>query len=212
MRAVVIANGDIKDYEYYKQRIKKDDFVICADGAIRHCIELNLTPDLWIGDFDSCNYRYYIDKYPRLSELDTRFLNPQKDETDTHAACNIALEKGCQSIVIWGALGSRFDHSVSNIHLLEYLLKKGISAYIENEKNTLTVFDRVLKVNKARKYLSLIPLDKSVFVEKTEGLKYPLKDFYLSREISRGVSNEILYETAAVTVKDGIMLAIESDD
>ena len=53
MRAVVIANGEINDHQVLKKLIKPDDFIICADGAINHCIKMSIIPHLWIGDFDS---------------------------------------------------------------------------------------------------------------------------------------------------------------
>ena len=36
MRAVIIGNGDIKDYLYIKSKINHYDFIICADGGYNH--------------------------------------------------------------------------------------------------------------------------------------------------------------------------------
>ncbi len=212
MRAVVVANGDICNYEYYRDIVSEADFVVCADGAVRHCIALNVLPDLWIGDFDSCSYEELINKHTQLKNVNRITLDTHKDVTDTHAACDIAIARGCNNITIIGAIGTRFDHSISNIHLLEYLHTKGVGACIENEHNTITVFDSELKLRKKRKYLSLIPLDSEVVVQNTAGLLYPLENFKLPRQISRGVSNEIIGDNAVVTLEKGVMLAIESND
>ncbi len=212
MRAIVIANGDISNYTYIKSNIKSDDYVICADGAIRHCIEMNIIPNLWIGDFDSCHFDAYIEKYPFLSSVETLKLSTEKDVTDTHAACDCAIQKNYNEILLLGALGTRFDHTMSNIHLLEYLLKSNVSACIVNEKNTLKIFDSFIKINSGKKYISLIPIDADVFVKKTTGFKYPLENFVLSRSVSLGVSNEILAKEATVEIDGGLLLAIESND
>lgn len=212
MRAVVVANGHISDYDYYKDIMSGADFVICADGAIVHCIALDRLPDLWIGDFDSCNQVNLLSQYPQLKGIKRITLDTHKDVTDTHAACDIAIEQGYANITIIGAIGTRFDHTISNIHLLEYLHAKGVRACIENEYNTITVFDKELKLTKKRKYLSLIPLDSEVVVKNTSGLLYPLENFILPRNISRGVSNEIIGDSAVVTLEKGVMLAIESND
>ena len=212
MRAIVIANGDISDYAYIKSNIKPNDYVICADGAIRHCIEMNIIPNLWIGDFDSCHFDAYIEKYPFLSSVETLKLNTEKDVTDTHAACDCAIQKKFNEILLLGAIGTRFDHTLSNIHLLEYLLKANVSACIINEKNTLKMFDSFIKINSCKKYLSLIPIDRDVIVKKTAGLKYPLENFVLNRSVSMGVSNEILSNEATIEIDAGLMLLIESDD
>jgi len=212
MHAVVVANGHITDYDYFKDIVNSTDYLICADGAIAHCIALDRLPDLWIGDFDSCNQGKLLCEYPQLKSVKKITLNPHKDVTDTHAACDIAISMGYDDITIIGAMGTRADHSISNIHLLEYLHTKGIRACIENEHNTITVFDSELKLAKRRKYVSLIPLDSEVVVKKTSGLLYQLEDFKLLRKISLGVSNEIIGDDAVITLEKGIMLAIESND
>ena len=51
--AVVITNGSIKDYNAATQ-ICTDKFVICADGAMTHCMKMSIIPDVWVGDKDSC--------------------------------------------------------------------------------------------------------------------------------------------------------------
>ena len=50
MRAVIIGNGDIHNYEYIKTKLRKDDFIICADGGLRHTSPLGVSPDIAIGD------------------------------------------------------------------------------------------------------------------------------------------------------------------
>ena len=212
MRAVIISNGDIDNYEYYKDILKDGDFIICADGAIRHCINLNVIPDLWIGDFDSCNKNEYIEKYSFLSDVPSISLNPQKDETDTHYACNIAMERGYNKILIIGGLGKRIDHAISNIGLLEHLLSSDVCAKIEDEHNTVTVFTDNYKSVSKRKYLSLIPLDREVVVEKTDGLLYPLDNYTMKRGMSLGVSNEKTKNEATIVLKSGTMLVVESED
>lgn len=211
-RCIIIANGNINDYSYYKQRVDTSDYIICADGAIRHCINIGITPDLWIGDFDSCNYKKYIDEYDELKNVQRCILNTRKDETDTHAACMLAVNKGFKKIVLWGSTGSRLDHSLSNIHIMESMLDYDVICEIENERNIINVFRKSIEINKVHKYLSLIPLDKNIKVLKTEGLEYPLENEFLPRCISRGVSNEFLGDYAKIHIEDGAMLVIQSDD
>ena len=53
MRAIIIGNGDIKDYQYIKSKINDNDFIICADGGYNHAEKMGIVPDVLIGDFDS---------------------------------------------------------------------------------------------------------------------------------------------------------------
>ncbi len=212
MRGVVISNGAVCNYHYYQNLIHSDDYIICADGAIRHCLKMGVTPDLWIGDFDSCVFDSYIENYPFLKDVEVIRLNPEKDMTDTHSACDIALDYGCDEILILSGLGSRFDHTLSNVHLLEYLFRRGVSTCISDENNTIRIFNDTITINRSKKYLSLIPLDENVKVIKTTGLKYMLENKIMKRCDSLGISNEITSDIATITIEDGIMLAVESDD
>lgn len=211
-RAVIVSNGKAFDYSKYEGVFRSDDFIICADGGIHHLLKLGIYPDLWIGDFDSCKFDELIKMYPKLKEVNTLVLKKDKDETDTHFSCIKALEMGYNEILIVFASGGRLDHMLSNIHILEFILNKGAKASITDEKNTIHICSDFISVPKVRKYLSVIPLDKEVTIEKSNGLLYPLNDFTLRREISMGVSNEIIDDKAEIYIKSGKTLIVESDD
>ena len=40
MRAVIIGNGTICDYDYIKSKLCSDDYIICADGGLKHIEKL----------------------------------------------------------------------------------------------------------------------------------------------------------------------------
>ena len=46
MRAVIIGNGDIKDYQYIKSKINDNDFIICTDGGYNHAEKMGIVPDV----------------------------------------------------------------------------------------------------------------------------------------------------------------------
>lgn len=49
MRAVIIGNGDIKDYQYIKSKINDNDFIICARRvAYNHAGKNGIVPDVLI--------------------------------------------------------------------------------------------------------------------------------------------------------------------
>ena len=212
MRSVVIANGDIKEYSFIRSLLSPNDFLLCADGAIRHFINMNIYPDIWIGDFDSCTYEQVCKSNPDLLKVKTLTLNPVKDYTDTQAACDVAISHGSDEILILAAVGSRIDHTLSTIHLLEYLNNREIKASIVTENNCITLLTSFYEFSSQWKYISLIPLDEYVDIIKTTGLKYNLENFRLLRENSLGVSNEFVSNEASIKIKNGKLLVIQSRD
>ena len=61
-------------------------------------------------------------------------LNPEKDFTDTAEAINLAIELKSTEITIIGAIGTRIDHVLANIHILKKSLDKNIKTKIINER------------------------------------------------------------------------------
>ena len=96
----------------------------------------------------------------------------------------------------------------------------GIDAMIVNENNRIRLLGykrkkiTLTKKNNNYKYVSLIPLSEKVTGITTKGMKYNISnyDFYIDKEISMGVSNEIEDEVAEITVVSGKLLLVESND
>ena len=52
MKACIVLNGEVRDYEFLKSNFQnnKYDFIICADGGAKHLYKINIIPDYIIGD------------------------------------------------------------------------------------------------------------------------------------------------------------------
>ncbi len=202
-KAVIISAGSITDYEYTKAFIDKDDFVICADGGLIHAEKMGIKPSLTVGDFDSF-------KGDIKGEV-VRF-NPEKDYTDTHIAVSEALERGYKKLVLVGAAGTRLDHTLANIGLLEYIAQKGAAGEMVNENNIITVITKntVIK-NDGSRYVSIIPIGKAFGVT-LKNFKYTLDDYNMEFSQSIGISNEFLKGDGIVEVKEGSLIVIKSRD
>lgn len=211
MRAIIITGGSVSDYGFYKELFKDDDIIICADGGIRHLNEFKVSADYFLGDFDSCDFeKESKSKYIKNAEI-IRF-KCEKDETDTEIALNLAIEKNCDEIVMIGAIGTRFDHTLSNVFLLKKALLNGIDAQIIDEHNKIRLTDKPISLEYEKNaYLSLIAL------EKTEGLtlknlKYPLDNYTLETGTSRGISNEFTEKNAEISFKKGLLVVMITRD
>ncbi len=200
-RAVIISAGSITDYGYTKSFIDEGDFVICADGGLLHAKKMGVTPSLTVGDFDS---------YKGEVTGEVRRFNPEKDYTDTHIAVTEALKRGYGEIILLGATGTRMDHTLSNIGLLEYIAKSGGAGYVINETNKITVINKstVIKPEEGW-HLSLIPIGTVKGVT-LKGLKYTLDNYDLKFAESLAVSNEFTDEDAVIEIKEGSLIVIKS--
>ncbi|MBQ5890072.1 MAG: thiamine diphosphokinase [Clostridia bacterium] len=208
MRCIIFSGANIFDYDFIASYIDSNDFIICADSGICHAEKLGFRADILIGDFDSAGK---IDRN-MYSEIIT--LPCEKDDTDTFAAAKIAVEKGADEVVIFGAIGSRMDHTLGNIFTLEYLHNQGICARIINEKNEIGIIkNETLSIRKRENsFLSLIPLDEKVGSVSISGVKYPLENATIYRDKTLAISNEFYDDVAKISVNDGTLLYIISKD
>ena len=184
------------------------DFIIACDRGYVYCERLGLTPDLFIGDFDS----YSGAVAPGVA---VERLIPEKDDTDTGSAIRLAIRRGAERITLLGATGTRLDHVLGNIELLGIGLKAGIPIQICDAHNRIRMIDRGMTLARKEQfgtYVSLIPYTECVEHLTLKGLKYPLTDACLRGFCSLGVSNEIVADTAEISFESGILLVVESKD
>lgn len=210
-KAVVFAGGTVSDYTMLPVRIDDADCIICADSGIVHCSLMRLKADVWVGDFDSSDFEEFS-KLNAAKNAEIIRLNPMKDDTDTEFALDIAANRGYKEIVLIGGVGTRLDHSLANIFLMEKYFKLGVKLTIVNEHNifNLSCNSTVTLRRNRMKYVSLLPLE-TVKVTNS-GFLYPLKDEFLYRYSSRGISNEITEEYGSITTSGGCAIIIESVD
>jgi len=211
MKAAILSNGDLADAEKLKQMLPKFDLVICCDGGIRHLKDLNLSPDIIVGDFDSVDsslLQTYIDQ-----GIPTLRFPKDKDKTDTQIAVETALQKGADSIVLLGALGSRWDHSYANVMLLVKLAQMGIDGMILHSHNRILVSNKVFRLTgNLGQFVSLLPLGENVKIQSTRGLHYPVTDQEMPLEQPYGISNYFTEEEVEVRITSGWLMAVIADD
>lgn len=183
---ILIFTGYIPNINNIKINQEKYDFVIAADKGYEYALQINVYPDLIIGDFDTA-------KFPTCTFKKTELITlpPEKDMTDTEAALDIAATKQPSSITILGGLGGRFDHTMGNIALLS---KYDIPIKIKDEKNSVTLLrpGKYFVAKAEYKYLSLVPYSPAVSGLSIRGVKYPLEDAELTHNNTLGISNEII--------------------
>ena len=100
------------DFTQLIEPVTPEDYIIAADGGLRHTQALGLTPQEILGDFDSLGY------IPQGATV----YPVEKDDTDTMLAIKRGLALGYRRFLLYGGMGGRrLDHTMANFQALAYL-------------------------------------------------------------------------------------------
>ena len=139
MKLCIITGGNIES-SFVRDRLAEEhpDCILAADHGLVFCRREQIVPDYIVGDFDSTDpeiVRYY--REDGSIPIDT--YQPEKDFTDTDIAIQKAIALGADEVILFGATGSRLDHTLSNIWNLSAFCREGIKACIEDPHNRITM-------------------------------------------------------------------------
>ena len=206
-RALIFVNGELPDPGATRGIIQQEDVLIAADGGARHALKLGVIPTVIIGDLDS------------LSEAEVRVFNemgvhilrypPNKDETDLELALQHAIKSAYQPIIIVAALGGRLDQTIGNLALLADA--ESIELDVRADDGLTEAFFITTKATvhgRVGDVVSLLPWGLPAEGVSTDGLVYPLTKETLLPYRTRGISNQMLADTAKITVKRGTLLCV----
>ena len=206
-RVLIFANGELPDPDSVGTLMQDDDFILSVDGGTRHVLSLGRIPDLVVGDLDSI----VPEDRRKLDDLDVDVVvHPrEKDQTDLELAIEIAVSRNPAKVLLLGALGGRLDHTLGNIGLLTDTRLDTIETALEDGRTQVQLCRHHVRVIGQRGDLvSLIPWKGDVLGVSTENLRWKLEDESLFQNRTRGVSNEMLGETASIRVRSGLLLVI----
>jgi thiamine pyrophosphokinase len=208
-RALIFVNGELADPGAARGIIQPDDVLIAADGGARHALALGVIPTVIIGDLDS------------LSEAEVRVFTEMgvhilryphgKDETDLELAMQHAMKSGYRPINIVAALGGRLDQLIGNLSLLAD--PESIDADVRVDDGLTEAFFITTKATvhgKPGDTVSLLPWGMPAEGVTTDGLVYPLNKETLLPYRTRGISNQLLADTARISIKRGTLLCVHN--
>lgn len=215
MKTLIVTGGNIEK-EFLVKTIKEREFetIIAVDNGLKILNEINIKPNHIVGDFDTVKSEI-LDLYKSDTSIKIHRFNPIKDNTDTDIAIRLAVELKSDEIIILGAIGTRIDHLLGNIHVLKYALDNNIECKIIDENNEIQLINKTTIIKKkeiTKKYISLIPLTEKVENINLKGFKYELENGTLTMGSSLGISNEVIAEEAIIEFNNGILIMINSKD
>ena len=189
------------EFDELLEPVAPADYLLAADGGLRHLEKLNLKPQGILGDFDSLGYT------PEGAEV----FPVEKDDTDAMLAARKGLELGFREFWFYGALdGPRLDHTVANFQTLQFLADHGARGYLIGRDYLVTVVknETVSFGAVAEGIISLFCLGADAKGVTIRGLHYELENGILTPGFPLGVSNHFTGKAATIQVKDGSLLAM----
>ena len=181
--------------------IRTGDYLLAADGGLRHLQALSLAPNGIIGDFDSLGY------VPRQATV----FPVEKDDTDAMLAVRQGLQMGFDRFLLYGSLdGPRLDHTVANFQTLQFLADRGAEGWLIGNSYIATVvkngslhFD-----SNAEGIFSVFCLGADAEGVAIRSAKYTLEQGTLRAGFPLGVSNHFIGEQTEISVKSGSLLVL----
>lgn len=189
------------EFDALVQPLEKEDFLIAADGGLKHLQKSGLQPDEILGDFDSLGY----------IPADSRVFPVEKDDTDAMLAARRGLALGYREFLFYGSMdGPRLDHTVANFQTLQFLAENNAFGYLVGKHQLATVVKNgsISFPAGCEGTISVFCLGADAEGVTLKGLYYPLEKGKLTSGFPLGVSNHFTGKPASITVEKGSLLII----
>lgn len=209
----IISGGSV-DLDFVKSFQSEVDCFIAADHGMDAARKLGIIPQMILGDFDSASEES-LAYFRRFPEVRWEKHPVEKDETDTELALRLAVERKPDRILLFGATGTRLDHTMGNIQILKQALDAGVPAQILDPHNRIYLVQgsrTFFKKDLFGDYLSFLPFAGEVRGVTLTGFRYPLQDADVKPGLALTVSNELACETGTLTIQEGILICFETRD
>jgi thiamine pyrophosphokinase len=205
--AIVFAAAPLEPTSRLRTRLNEHTrrYVVAADQGAATALAFGLKPDVVIGDLDSIDEATLaelrrlgvpIDVYPR-----------DKNATDGQLAVEKALQERPSLLVLLGFLGGpRLDQALANVLLLVSVETPAVLVDERNECVLVRPEAPYTWQTEPAEVVSLLPLNSDAHGVRTHGLRWPLTAETLRLADTRGVSNEPVAPTAAVSIEQGLLL------
>jgi thiamine pyrophosphokinase len=204
-RFTILLGGDLIATPALRRQVAGSR-VIAADSGIRHAAALAVTPELWVGDFDS------VDDALAASwrHIPRRAFPAEKDKTDGELAVDAALALGATDLLLAGAFGGpRADHAFLHMALALRLSDSGTEALLASgieEGRPLLAGERMAFDYPAGTLISVLGFSDLAGLS-VEGARWPLDAVEVPFGSSLTISNAVT-GALAVTLRRGRALLV----
>ena len=166
----VILNGQMPTDDTIINQITNSDYIIAVDGSANKLFDLEIIPDVIIGDLDSLQ---------NIKNKDIELVEtPDQNKTDFRKTLEWCIEKNILNISIFGISGESEDHFLGNYYTLsDFGEKISWKAFTDFSVISPCVGNKKFESFKGQK-VSLFCMKGSSTVN-SENLEYPLQTYHL---------------------------------
>ena len=166
----VILNGQMPTDDTIINQITNSDYIIAVDGSANKLFDLEIIPDVIIGDLDSLQ---------NIKNKDIELVKtPDQNKTDFRKTLEWCIEKNILNISIFGISGESEDHFLGNYYTLsDFGEKISWKAFTDFSVISPCVGNKKFESFKGQK-VSLFCMKGSSTVN-SENLEYPLQSYHL---------------------------------
>jgi thiamine pyrophosphokinase len=198
---LAVLGGQDYPADLLKKWAKTAAILIAADSGADTLLALNFTPDIIVGDFDSCS------EAARKCGAELYEFSDQ-NYTDCDKLLMLSHERKLFPLVLAGVEGDRFDHALSSVfsvsrcafpNQVTIALRQGLGKIFGPGEHFVPV--------SAERTVSLIPLDQVSGVT-TKGLKWELDGHTLAPSGLVSTSNLSAQDGFDLEFKEGTLLVI----
>ena len=188
----VILNGQMPTDDTIIDQITNSDYIIAVDGSANKLFDLEIIPDVIIGDLDSLQ---------NIKNKNTELVKtPDQNKTDFRKTLEWCIEKNILNISIFGISGESEDHFLGNYYTLsDFGEKISWKAFTDFSVISPCVGNKKFDSFKGQK-VSLFCMKGSSTVN-SKNLKYPLQSYPLkpSDDAVRNLSLEDHFKIESTT-------------
>lgn len=220
----LVGATEFNETHFLRQRF---DCIVAVDAGYASLRTIGCNPDVVVGDFDSLGYVPDAAGCVMRSDGETpsqtilRFPS-EKDESDMELAIAVAQERGCDTILFYGALAARLDHTLANIQIMVGCARRGLRVFGIGRGFVLAVLDggganaldfnafdpSMLDGGEQGRFFSLFAYGGKARGVVECGMKYPLDAETVPDDVSLGLSNEFTGNPVHVSLSAGNAVAV----
>ena len=166
----VILNGQMPTDDTIINQIINSDYIIAVDGSAIKLLDLEIVPDVIIGDLDSLQ---------NIKNKDIELVEtPDQNKTDFRKTLEWCIKKNILNISIFGISGESEDHFLGNYYTLsDFGDKISWKAFTDFSVISPCVGNKKFESFKGQK-VSLFCMKGSSTVN-SKNLEYPLQTYHL---------------------------------